>query len=208
MKKPALLLLFSIFLASYSAFAQQEETPTRKGQIGITFSSFGSNDVVRSEEPVGGPSYHGDHFYTLGINYLYPLNQTFDFETGVEYSNHQITINPMYFYDQGSVPDPGHKANVALISIPVSVRVNFLKYFFINGGIFFDMDASQPMPIDSQTGLGANLGLGFKYKFKCGVTTFVNPYTKAHSIFAFSRGTYPQHLLESGFRFGLMVNLN
>lgn len=204
MKKPALLLLLSIFFATYSSYAQKEETPTKKGQIGITFSSFGNNDVVRSEEPVGGPSYHGDQFYTLGINYLYLLNHIFDLETGIEYSNHKIIIEPGVNPGQTL---PSRQAKFSLISIPASVRVNFLKYFFINGGIFLDVDASNSMPIDSQTGIGANLGLGFKYKFKCGVTAFVNPYSKYHSLVAFSSESHQQHLMESGFRFGLMYQL-
>jgi hypothetical protein len=205
MNKDAGLLLFSIFVLTLSSFAQKDEIPTRKGQLGISWSGFGSNDVYRSQELIGGASYHGDQFYTLGINYLYPLNKTFDIETGVEYSNHKIIITPMVY---PGMDYPPHREKFSLISIPASVRVNFARYFFISGGIFLDIDASNSMPIDSQTGMGANLGIGVKYKFKCGVTAFVNPYTKAHSLLAFSPGTYQQHLMESGFRFGLMYQLN
>lgn len=204
MKKPVLLLLLSLFFATYSSFAQKDESPTTKGLIGISYSSFGSNDVFRSKELEGGASYNGDQYYTLGINYLYPLNKTFNLESGIEYSNYKIIIEP------GVNPGrtlPSQHARFSLISIPASIRVNFLKYFFINGGIFLDVDASNSMPIDSQTGLGANLGFGVKYTFKCGVTTFVNPYSKFHSLVAFSSESHQQHLMESGFRFGLMYQL-
>jgi len=203
MKKSILFLFCSVIIASFSAFAQKNEPETRKSQIGITFSSFGDNDVVRSQDLIGGPSYDGDKFYTLGINYLYKLNNTFDLETGIEYSHQQIIVRPGVTAEV----KPSYGANFSLINIPVTLRVNFLKYCFLNGGILFDIDASSSSPIDSQSGIGSILGLGIKYDFKCGITAFANPYFKVHSLVPFSSDDYHQRLMESGFRFGLMCKL-
>ncbi|HEY3388420.1 MAG TPA: hypothetical protein VGK38_02535 [Prolixibacteraceae bacterium] len=205
MKKFVFFMLCFMIAISFRSFAQENEGATRKGQIGITFSSFGDNDVVRSEELMGGPSYNGDKFFTLGINYLYKLNNTFDIETGIEYSNHKIIIKPM------AIPPmdyfPSYSADFSLINIPVTLRVNFLKYCFINGGLLFDIDASVSSPIDSQTGIGSLLGCGIKYDFNSGVSVFANPYLKMHSLIPFSSDKYHQRLMESGFRFGLMYTL-
>jgi len=205
LKKNAIILICSIFFATNSSYALGNETPARKGQIGITLSSFGSNDVITFQKLIGAASYNGDQFYTLGISYLYPLNNTFDIETGIEYSNHKIIIDPEV--SSGGIL-PSYREKFSLISIPATARVNFARFFFVNGGIFLDIDATNPMPVDSQTGIGANLGMGVKYKFKCGATAFVNPYLKAHSLVPFSSGQYQQHLMESGLRFGLMYKLN
>jgi len=102
---------------------------------------------------------------------------------------------------------PPYSAKFSLINIPVTLRVNFLKYFFINGGILFDIDSSASSPIDSQTGIGSILGLGIKCDFKSGLSVFANPYLKAHSMIPFSSGDNHQRLMESGFRFGLMYQL-
>jgi hypothetical protein len=201
MKTLTLLLVCLVFCLP--SFAQEEKSAIKKGQIGITYSGFGSNDVFRKEELIGGPGYLGDRFYNLGISYIYPLNRTFDLETGIEYADHKITITP----GVSPVHYPSYGAGFSLITIPVGIRVNFLKYFFVNGGLIFDVDASQSMPINSQTGLGFNLGLGLKYNFKCGFTAFVNPYSRFHSMVSFSSDKYPQHLLESGIRLGLMYRL-
>jgi len=204
MRKSALFIFCFIFIASLSSNAQNNEDETRKGQIGITFSSFGENDVVRFHELEGAPSYNEDNFFTFGINYLYKLNNTLDIETGIEYSNHKIIIKPM------AIPPmefPSYGAKFSLISIPVTLRVKFLKYCFINGGILFDIDASSSSPIDSQTGIGSILGLGIKYDFKSGLSVFANPYLKAHSLVPFTSGDNHQRLMESGFRFGLMYKL-
>ena len=206
MRKSALFIFCFIFIASLSSNAQNNEDETRKGQIGITFSSFGENDVVRSQELIGSASKSGDSFYTFGINYLYKLNNTFDVETGIEYSNHKIIVKPMLLPHMDYY-SPGYRASISLINIPVTLRVNFLKYCFINGGLLFDMDASTSSPIDGQTGIGSILGLGIKYDFKSGLSVFANPYFKMHSLVPFSSGDNHQRLMESGFRFGLMYKL-
>ena len=199
-------LFLLCFIVSFSTYAQKGDGETRKSQIGITFSSFGENDVVRSQELIGSASKSGDSFYTFGINYLYKLNNTFDVETGIEYSNHKIIIKPMVIPNMDTY-SPNYSANLSLVNIPITLRVNFLKYCFINGGILFEMDTSTSSPIDGQTGIGSILGLGIKYEFKSGLSVFANPYIKAHSLVPFTSGDNHQRLLETGFRFGLMVKL-
>ena len=203
MKNYTLLLLLGCIAGYLPSIAQEEKPTPHKGQIGITYSGFGSNDVFRKAELIGGPGYSGDRFYNLGISYLYPLNRTFDLEASIEYAGHKITITPGVSLQHY----PSYGAGFSLITIPIGVRMNFFRYFFVNGGLILDADASQSMPINSQTGLGFNLGLGFKYSFKCGFTAFVNPYTKYHSLVPFSSDQYPQHLLEEGIRLGLMYRL-
>ena len=198
--------MYFIFIASFSSYAQKNEGEAGKGQIGITFSSFGENDVVRSQELMGSASKSGDSFYTFGINYLYKLNSTLDLETGIEYSNHKIIVKPMVLPDMDAY-SPNYSANLSLVNIPITLRINYLKYFFVNGGLLFEMDAGTSSPIDGQTGIGSILGLGIKYDFKSGFSVFANPYIKAHSLVPFTSGDNHQRLIESGFRFGLMYTL-
>ncbi len=206
MKKSIFAIFYSIFMVSFSSYAQTNQAELPKGKIGFTFSSFGENDVVRSQELIGGASYHGDKFFTFGINYLYKLNNILDVETGIEYSNHTIMIKSMVLPDMDSY-SPNYSSNFSLINIPITLRANFLKYCFINGGILFEMDASTSSPIDGQTGIGSILGLGIKYDFKSGLSVFANPYYKMHSLVPFTSGDNHQRLMESGFRFGLMYAL-
>lgn len=201
MKKNPLFLLLIIVTTSIPSYAQKN-SGIQKGQIGITFSSFGNNNVIRSHELIGAASYNSDRFYTLGVTYIYNLNRIIDIEAGIEYSNHKITIKPNLPPNMDNTP---YGDSFSLINIPLTVRVNFLRYCFINGGILFDMDASN-LPFDSQTGIGGILGLGLKYDFKSGVSVFVNPYLKAHSLIPFSSSENHQRLMEDGnsFRFGVV----
>ncbi|MDO9255845.1 MAG: hypothetical protein Q7U54_10065 [Bacteroidales bacterium] len=200
MKKSFLLIFCSVF--TFYSYAQKSES--RKGKIGITFSSFGENDVIRAEPLMGEASYNSDQFYIFGICYTYKLNNTFDFETGVEYAKHKIIIDP---FDPPYDAAPSHGARFSLVNIPITVRVNFLKYCFVNGGLNLDFDPTVSSPVDSQDGIGAIFGFGLKYESKSGISAFVNPYFKAHSLVSFSPFENRQRVMESGFRFGIMYNL-
>jgi hypothetical protein len=204
MKKCKLYLVCIASLLTCTLNAQNDALKTTKGLIGITFSSLGTNDVANSQDLIGGPGYFGDKFYSIGISYVYPLNHTFDLETGIEYSNQKILV------ESAVMPTNAHTSTISklsIISLPVSIRLNFLKYCFINGGVFLGSDMSNTSPIEKQNGIGTNLGLGLKYDFKCGFSAFVNPYAKMHSLISFSSSDNHQRLMESGFRFGLMYRL-
>ncbi len=204
MTKAKITFLFFICLTSLSSPAQKTELQNRKSRVGITFSSFGSNDVIYLQQITGAAGYSSDHFYTLGITYLHQYNKHLELETGIEYSSHKILITPNVppYVDYAL-----YGAEFSLVNIPVSLRVNFWKYFFVNGGLILDIDPTVASPIDNQTGIGACLGLGGKYDFACGLSVFANPYLKAHSLLPFMPDVYHQRVVETGLRFGVTYSL-
>jgi len=204
MKWTIFITLSILFINQSFLIAQDTETKLSANKIGITFSSFGENDVFRSDQLVGAASYNSDYFFIVGINYIHPLNKWLEAETGIEYSKHNIIIEPNLPPD---MDNSSRKANFSLINVPVTLRANFLKYFFVNGGLIVDIDASTNSPIDNQTGIGAIFGISVKYDFKNGISTFVNPYTKIHSLIPFSDPEYHQRIWENGIRVGITYDL-
>jgi len=204
MKTSLILFVFFVLTTSLTALAHDQDSEKGKGEIGMTFSSLGNVDYLSFAKSVGGPGYRGNGYNAVGLNYIYRINKTFDFETGIEYSAYKIIIEP-------NLPDIYHGvaslAKFSLINIPASVRLNFLRFFFLNGGAFFDVNAGDSGNIGHQGGIGANLGIGCKYDFNCGWSIFVNPYTKVHSIIPISASGSQGRLIESGFRFGLLYRL-
>ncbi len=198
--------LTGIFLMLLTQMLNAQDSPEPKnwGQIGITYSSFGDNDVFRHNDLMGEASYTGKQFYTLGINYLRPVNRWIDLETGLEYSKHTILIGPNLPPNADREP---YKAEFSFINIPMSLRVNFLKFFFFNSGLFLDIDVNKSSSIDNQTGIGGLLGLGARYHLKCGASIFINPYFKLHSLIPFSPDDNQQKVYESGIRVGLGYQL-
>lgn len=198
-----LFLLF--FLLSVSLNAQERLFESGKwGKVGLAFSSFGQNDVFTFQDLVGAPSYDSDYFYTLGVTYVHPINGWLDAETGVEYSTHSIVIHPNLPPDMDRSP---RKEKFNLITVPLTLRANFWKYFFVNGGLILDFGGSKS-PIDDQTGLGGLLGVALKYDFASGFSVFANPYSKIHALIPFTSNNYQERIWENGVRVGVTYDLS
>lgn len=204
MKMRIILLQAILIIACNIVNSQEAEKPLR-GKIGITYSFLGENDLFRTDELIGAASYYGEGFYTLGFSYISGLNKWLEAETGLEYSKHTFSVFANVPPNIDMMPE---STNVSLLVVPVTVRANFLKYFFVNGGALLDMDISGNNSVDSQTGIGTVFGLGIKYDFKFGGSVFINPYAKAHSLLSFSGEDYPQRIYENGVRFGVTYQLN
>ncbi len=199
------LTIFTLLLFNLNfLFAQENSTLAKSGKIGLTFASFGENNVVRFTRLTGDAGYSSDYFYTFGIAYIHPINQWLEAEAGFEYAKHGIIIKPNLPPDMDDSPKKG---SFALVNIPLALRANFLKYFFVNGGLFLGIDGSIDSPVHSQTGIGALLGIAVKYDFANGVSAFINPYAKMHSLIPFTLEKYPQRVSESGIRIGISYDL-
>jgi len=199
-----IICLVLLSVSSFISSAQEKVAEHRKSQIGISYSSFGSNDLIYFQQLEGAASYNGEKFFTVGLIYLYPLKNKIDIETSIEYSYHKISIMPNV---PPGMDDTPASTSMSLINIPVTARVNFLRYFFIDGGLFLDIDAGTSEQLNSQTGIGAMMGLGIRYDSDYRISVFVNPYFKAHSLIPFSTNDHHQRLMESGFRFGLAFSM-
>lgn len=194
--KPKTLIILSLLSLTYHFTIAQNSIRNKK--VGITFSSFGENEPFQSADLVGAASYDSKSFYAFGINYIHPVNYWLDIETGVEYAKHTITLLPNLPPNMDRNP---YDIDFSLINIPITLRANFLNYFFINGGLLIGIDASSSSPIDR--GLGAILGIGAQYEFNNGFGVFINPYSKAHALILFSSEKYPLRMIETGVRMGV-----
>jgi hypothetical protein len=195
------LVIVCLLIISQTSLNAQEELNNLNNKIGLTFSSLGVSDIFGQSNSANFNTI--TNFYTLGATYIRGLNRWLDVETGVEYSIHNINTTVNIF--------PGNmiymrtpKTKLHLLNVPATLRVRFLKYFFINGGVLIDIDISNNRYLENQTGIGGIAGFGANYDFDSGLSLFFNPYIKAHSWIDF--GTR-QKILEKGFRFGIAYDL-
>jgi hypothetical protein len=171
-------------------------------KLGITFSSLGVNNIFGKSD-ASNYSYEGKNFYTLGLTYIRGLNRWLEIETGMEYSRHNIDIAPNIMPGENMFMRTQETA-INLINIPATLKVKFLKYFFVNAGVLIDIDVSNSIYFENQTGFGGIAGVGANYDFDFGLSVFLNPYIKAHSWI--DVGTR-QKILEKGFRLGVAYDL-
>ena len=193
------IFIFGLFLMfSCSLLAQEQQK--KKRSIGLTFSGIGDVTAypLGGSSLAGAPSYDVKNFFSLGATYVHSIYSWLDIEAGIEYSNYKITVQPM---DIPPVVYPDYDGNVSLMTIPITARLNFLKYFFFNGGFLFDIELKNTANMDSQSGVGVICGLGAQYSFDNGFGAFVNGYYKFHSLLPYSSGS--RSLFEGGLRIGL-----
>lgn len=198
-------VLFLLCVFPFVLHAQNEGESNNKfldGKIGIYFSSFGTNEVFQFESLEGAGSYDNDHFFAIGVNYIHELNNWLDLETGLEYSKHNLISRSAFTGEPGSPPV---HMDFKLITVPITVKANFWKYFFANGGLLIDIDVTGngDYNIDEQTGIGFIMGIGGQYNFKSGLSVYVNPYFKLHTLLPFMPEKYHDRVWESGIRLGV-----
>ena len=76
-----LIIPFIFLLVTPSFSDAQRNSPAEADQVGLSISTLGRNDVVSFAKIMGGASYLGDGYYTLGISYLHPLTRILDLES-------------------------------------------------------------------------------------------------------------------------------
>lgn len=199
------VLLISISQFWHTNMSAQSIFSSSKGAIGITYSGLGTHDAFYFESLDGAGRYDDKGYFSLGITYIRPLTQRIELETGITYSKYK------YQFSNASLgpdaPEPYMFTN-SVVDIPVTVRWTFLKYFFLNGGLLIGIDTEEDNNLDSQSGIGAVIGIGAKYDLKnIPVGLFVNPYMNFHSLVHFSFDNYHQRTFEEGFRFGAVYYL-
>jgi hypothetical protein len=210
--KRKFLSISVLFFISFSLIAQ-DSGQKNFGSIGFSYSSFWNfqdtrNQTLRYYGFAGGTYGHEDYiektFYTFGINYLKPLNSWLEYETGLEYSRKIGSLKTIFPFDDFIIS----KANSTLMSFPLTLRANFLRFFYVNGGVLMDLDFGGYNPQRYQSGIGYLLGIATKYDFKFGGSIFINPYFKKRSLISFSSNEDRLKVDEAGIRVGLNYKLD
>ena len=174
------------------------------------FYGFAANELVRSANLDGAPSYDGKGSTIFGITYQRTLNNYLSLETGLEYSKNKIEITPVYYPELHMYPSKNvvtQEVSVNMITIPVYANFTFFKYFYANAGalIDFELSGEEYKSADEQSGIGFGGGIGAQYTFQ-NFTFFVNPMIRYHAVIPFQKENYQQHLAEAGVKFGLGFN--
>lgn len=199
MKRAYIFFILLTDILSFSAHAQQGNQIRDMHAIGLSVVPFGTNSAIRFATLDGAASYNADKLFTIGFNYSRFLTEKLEIETGLEYSKQSFIVSPLYpelhFL---SLP-----VKLKLVSLPVSARINFAKYFYGLAGILFDIDVFERQVISKQSGIGAQLGFGAKYDFASGVSVFAQPYAKMHALISFQSSKYPERVFDAGLRIGI-----
>ena len=186
------LMFLIVTLTATNLLAQNAYNQTDKKNFVGTHFSFGNGVYTTSK--VGGGAYDTKFYYSVGLDYSRVLLKNLDLCSGLEYTHINIMVTPAFTgIEEGRTP---HKEHLTFTTtVPVQLKYHFGKFFYLNGGLFFNILAktSEDWTVKSRDGeyrsthnvgmlLGYGLGIGFKYEFSSGIVVSLNPNVRWNGI--------------------------
>lgn len=187
------VLTFLLAVIVLSAKAQQNRFGIEAG-IGA--------GVILQEKMLGGPSLSTGAGLTVGLQYDRALVGKLHLLTGLNWYHNTVTMRSESYPDLERTVK--HTA-LNLLYIPVQVKYNFSRYFYINGGLSGDIDISKKKEINNLSGIGAGLGIGTALNISPSLAVELNPYLNCHGIILFQKNNHPQRLLDTGITLRLVL---
>ena len=186
------IVLSGFFLLSINSIYGQN-----KHVISINYGIGRNTMLINGFEKREGYSNNG--MYSIGLHYQHNLSETLALKTGLEYRKNNIMIAAGYNPD---VPDISGSWDTDILTLPLFINYQPLKYIFIEGGPLVDLQFNiwNNQPTAAQTGIGFGLGVGGIYSYKNLVFT-LSPFVNYHAIIQFEP-TIKERLAETGVKFG------
>lgn len=163
------------------------------GKLGFSFSTLKNNRIVSSTEVERNFETIKSYRYLLfGLDYWYPISKSFTAETGLHYS-----FQP---FDKKELDNSITSLDKHIVSIPMGLRFNFLKYGFLNGGILLD--------VGHFSGIGSYFGVGARVETLAGFGMYINPYVRTHALLPFNFNINSDRLVDLGIKIGVTYSLD
>jgi len=188
-----LLCLFSLF-----GFSQTE---VQKNQIDLV-GNYSTNEVFRFSELDGAGSVENGNNFTIGINYNRKISEKIWVNTGVNYFKSLNNFNPA---PTGAPIVVIKDMKTELIRIPIKLRIDLVKWFYIKTGFSLDTELSNSTVnyIDNQSGLAYSLACGINLNLTKQVYLNIEPEWNLLSIVPFNSNEHQHHFQTSGINFGI-----
>jgi len=146
-----------------SFYAQEEQIKHYFGghvSLGKSdYSSAGSIGGLSRTECSAG------NYFTIGFDYAYYISDITEVCTGLSITSNDIHQASRYF---GDFKTYEHNEKFFIFSVPLHLKVHFLKYLFIDSGVCFNFHPS----MGYTWGAGAGIDVGAEYTFESAVSIF------------------------------------
>jgi len=192
LKNETFILVFALLLASITCNGQR----TWWGEYSV-FAGGGGNEIFRFEELIGSGSVTGTGAWTAGFDIRRLFGDHFSVETGLSYSHQYYYTSPA-----PGIPGEDRPGDFGIISLPLTARVDFLKWFFADAGAVAGFQTGFSR-LDDMTGFGVTLGAGFQYNFKSDIFFRVRAYAAQYGLLHLMPEDHPQTLTNSGVTVGV-----
>lgn len=187
------LMIAVILLTAVSAGAQQNS-------FGISLGT--GSGMLLQKKLEGGPSTDLNTGLSAGLQYGRKLTDKLHLVTGLNWYHNSVSVTPAFFPDRERITT---KHTLNLLYIPVHLKYDLSRYFFVNGGLIGNLDITNHKVITEQSGIGAGLGLGTRFTIVPGFFAELNPYLNFHGLLLTNRDKYPERVLDAGVKLNLLL---
>jgi hypothetical protein len=161
------------------------------------------NGTILKQKLAGAPSYKMSTGFSIGLQYSKKLKDKLHLLTGVNWYKNTLTVKPNFYPGRDMTPKD---YNVQLIYIPLLLKVDLSKHFFINGGLIGDIDLTNNKYITSQSGLGASFGIGTEFSVTGNFAIQLNPYLNFHGLLLTDKQNYPERIFDPGIKLNFVLH--
>ncbi|AIZ64353.1 hypothetical protein PK28_12870 [Hymenobacter sp. DG25B] len=190
------ILLLGFLTLSLSGYSQT----LHKNRFGLS-AGIGA-PVIAQRQLDGGPSYEMGRGFDFGVNYYRAITPKTNLESGVFLHANELKVTPAFYPGWEMAPQ---YYDIRLLYVPLFLKVNLAKYFYLNGGLLADVDLSKNKYISSQTGLGTGLGLGTDIHVSDRFAFTINPYLNLHGLWTIEQEHYPERIFDAGIKAGIIL---
>ena len=162
----------------------------------------GGKGFIMHQTSLGGGSYDLNTGFSIGFQYDKKLNNKLNLTTSVIWHKNSISITPAFYPGIDMTP---RKHDIQLLYIPVFLKLDLSKYFFLNGGLIGDLDITKNKYITNQSGIGTGLGIGTEFSMNEKLLIQINPYINLHGLILTKSENYPERIFDSGIKLSLMI---
>lgn len=189
------LVLCCLSSASFS------QVDTKRNQVDI-LGNYMKNDVTRFPELDGAGSVDNGKGFCLGINYSRKVANKLWINSGINYFKTSNDFNPAL---TGEPKPTIENIKSELLRIPVKVRYDFVKWWYIKTGLTIDCQFNNKSSdyIDNQSGLGYSLSSGINLRLTGQIYFNIEPELGITSLIPFNSVRDQQHFLITGISFSI-----
>ncbi len=188
------------FLSGCIIFVLMNISFAQKSSFGLSVGIGGGS--VLKQALAGGASYDLKTGYLIGIDYSGKLNNKLSFQSGLNYYSNTVVVTPNINPDIDQTPK---ELSLNLIYIPLSLKFDRSKYFFVNAGFIADIDISKNKTISNQSGLGVMLGVGSEISISNNFAIQISPYANLHGLLLLKGDNYPERVLDAGIKLSFIL---
>ncbi|GHT48829.1 hypothetical protein AGMMS49982_00910 [Bacteroidia bacterium] len=159
-------LVLIIICGTINVHAQNEKRNYLGGHVSFGKSNYSSDDRIGDAV---NRDYTGINYFTFGFDYSHRDSGGFEVGTGISVTSNKMALVSNLMFAQNNKFK--YDETLFIFSIPVNLKLHFLKYLFVGAGLSFNYHPR----MGYTWGVGGKINIGAEYTFNSGISVSISP---------------------------------